>query len=122
MSFPRSLQQPRKNFRQLALRCLFLAHLMVFGLTITALAQTDKDPDHLGVYNQAIYDSAVYKFSNLRPLVPLKFDTTAKTAKVATLTSYGGYQLGETTLTREVWVTGFPEVQNACRAFKGDLR
>ena len=101
---------------------MFLAHLILLGLTITALAQTDKDHDHLDVYNQAIYDSAVYKFSNLRPLVPLKFDAPAKTAKVVTLTSYGGYQPGEVTLTREVWVTGFPEVQNACRVFKGDLR
>jgi hypothetical protein len=121
MSFPRSVLRPSKNFRQLALRCLALAHLVLFGLTITALAQTDKDHDPLGVYNQAIYDSAVYKFSNLRPLVPLKFDAPAKTAKVVTLTSYGGYQPGEVTLTREVWVTGFPEVQNACRVFKGDL-
>lgn len=116
MSSPLSLMRPCKNFCQLALRCLVL-----FGVAVTAHAQTDKDRDRLGVYNHAIYDSAVYKFSNLRPLLPLKFEGTAKTAKVVSLTPYVGYQPGETTLTREVWVTGFPEVQNICRTFKDDL-
>jgi hypothetical protein len=60
----------------------------------------------------------VYKFSNLRPLMPLKFDTTTNTASVVTLTDYP-YKLGDTTLPVYLWVTAVPEVQNICRGFPG---
>lgn len=74
----------------------------------------------LAAYNASIYDASVYKFSNLRPLNPLKFDPVTKSVSVVTLTNFD-YQLGETTLPVDVWVTAVPEVQNICRTFTGDL-
>jgi hypothetical protein len=102
-----------------AARIFCLAQLMVLCLTFSVFAQSDKDPGYLSVYNKAIYDSAVYEFSDLRPLLPLKFDPATKTATVATLTSYN-YQMGTTTLSRDVWVSGYPEVQNICKTYPKD--
>ena len=71
-------------------------------------------------YNAAIYDAAVYKSSNLRPLKPLTFDPTTRTATVVTLTGYP-YKPGPTTLPVYVWVTQVPEVQEICQKFSGNL-
>jgi hypothetical protein len=67
-------------------------------------------------YNETVRDSAVYRHENLRPLFPLKFDSLALTTTVATLTGYD-YQLGQQSLSRAVWVTAAPEVQQKCRKF-----
>ena len=80
------------------------------------------DPDQssiLAAYNAAIYDAAVYKFSNLRPLKPLEFDST-KAVSVVTLTN-SNYKLGKTKLSGDVWVTAVPEVRDVCRGFSNDL-
>lgn len=95
--------------------------LLSSGQSHYALAQQDlSDPDAILVpYNKAIYDSSVYKFSNLRPLFPLTFDVE-KRAKVVSLTDHQ-YAKGDTTLPVDIWVTAVPEVQTICRGFSGDL-
>lgn len=85
-----------------------------------ALQSATDESSILAAYNASIYDSAVYKFSNLRPLRPLKFDPVTKTVNVLTLTSFN-YKLGQTQLPVYVWVTGVPEVQEVCRGFSGNL-
>lgn len=89
----------------------------------TVNAQSDvPDQREITAYNAAINDAAVYKFSNLRPLYPLKFDPTTNTVTVVTLTDYP-YTIGTMTLPKDLylWVTQVPEVQNICRSFTGDL-
>jgi hypothetical protein len=71
-------------------------------------------------YNAAIYDAAVYKASNVRPLKPLTFDPTTRSATVVTLTGYP-YQPGTTTVPVYVWVTQVPEVQQSCQKFTRNL-
>ncbi|HVE59752.1 MAG TPA: hypothetical protein VNB22_23270 [Pyrinomonadaceae bacterium] len=88
--------------------------LLAVGYFNQASAQQTSE-SILAAYNAAIYDASVYKFSNLRPLFPVKFDGN-KTATVATLTSYN-YTKGETKLGVDVWVTVVPEVQTICRSF-----
>ena len=81
-------------------------------------------PDHSDLhaaYNAALLDSAVYRFSNLRPLKPLQFDPATKTVQVVQLTDFRGYTVGENALQREVWVTAVPEVQERCQGFSADL-
>lgn len=91
-----------------------------FGNSAFAFQSAADESSILAAYNAAIYDSSVYKFSNLRPLRPLKFDPATKSASVVTLTSFN-YKLGETRLPVYVWVTAVPEVQEICRGFTGDL-
>jgi hypothetical protein len=67
-------------------------------------------------YNSTVVDSAVYRHENLRPLFPLKFDSATLTTTVVTLTTYD-YPLGQQGLSRAVWVTAAPEVQQKCRKF-----
>jgi hypothetical protein len=95
--------------------------LVSLGYSNHALAQqSPPDPDtFLAPYNVAIYDSSVYKFSNLRPLLPLKFDAE-KRAKVVSLTAFP-YTTGDTKLPVDLWVTVVPEVQTICQGFSGDL-
>lgn len=95
--------------------------LLIFGHSRHVQAQQESsDPDAILVpYNKAIYDSSVYKFSNLRPLFPLTFDAEKK-AKVTALTDFP-YSKGDTTLPVDLWVTVVPEVQTICRGFSGDL-
>jgi len=91
-----------------------------YGNHAVAFQSAPDETSIMAAYNAAIYDSSVYKFSNLRPLRPLKFDPKTKSVSVVTLTSFS-YKLGETTLPVEVWVTAVPEVQEICRGFSGDL-
>jgi hypothetical protein len=91
-----------------------------YGNSAFAFQSAPDESSILAAYNAAIYDSSVYKFSNLRPLRPLKFDPVTKSVSVVTLTSFN-YKLGETTLPVYVWVTAVPEVQEICRGFSGDL-
>lgn len=67
-------------------------------------------------YNTAVKDAAVYKPENVRDLYPLPATDSGRAA-VVTLTDYA-YPEGRQTLTRAIWVTVVPEVQNKCKAFK----
>lgn len=72
-------------------------------------------------YEQSIFDSAVYQRWNVRPLRPLTPDANGEVL-VATLT-HRNYTVGETIQPEgDIWVTGVPEVQTICRAFKGDVQ
>ena len=108
-------------------------HLHSLAATIVVLALLSVQPvgvaqdksqtnqELMNVYKNAIYDAAVYKFSNVRPLKKLEFDPKTHTARVVTLTDYP-YTRGKTKpLGIDVWVTAVPEVQNACQSFKGDI-
>lgn len=99
---------------------LLLLLLTGHGNSAFAFQSAPDESSILAAYNAAIYDSSVYKFSNLRPLRPLKFDPITKSVSVVTLTSFN-YRLGETRLSIYVWVTAVPEVQEICRGFSGDL-
>jgi hypothetical protein len=97
---------------------------LILCIVISASAQGEKDQpaEHLKAYNESIYDSSVYRFSNLRPLKPLTFNNPTNSATVVTLTNYNGYILGkENTLGRDVWVTAVPEVKSLCQTFSGDV-
>ena len=98
---------------------LLLLLLLGFGKSTQAFQNDPDQSSILAAYNAAIYDAAVYKFSNLRPLKPLEFDAT-KTVSVVTLTN-SNYKLGKTELTGDVWVTAVPEVRDVCRGFSNDL-
>jgi hypothetical protein len=93
--------------------------LIGYGNSAVAFQSAPDEASLLAAYNASIYDSSVYKFSNLRPLKPLKFDAS-KLVSVVTLTSFD-YQLGQTTLPVYVWVTEVPEVHDTCQGFSGDL-
>lgn len=99
---------------------LLLLLLTGYGNSALAFQSTPDESSILAAYNAAIYDSSVYKFSNLRPLRPLKFDPATKSVSVVSLTDFS-YRLGKTTLLVDVWVTAVPEVQEICRGFSGDL-
>ena len=74
-----------------------------------------------GIYERAVFDSAVYQSKNLRPLRPLVPDANGEVI-VATATSLDG-KAGELLPVKGmgVWVTAVPEVQDICRTFKGDV-
>ena len=73
------------------------------------------------VYERAVIDSAVYQRWNVRPLHPLVADEHGQVL-VAMVTSKDG-KVGDTMTagTYGMWVTGVPEVQTICRAFRGDV-
>lgn len=77
--------------------------------------------DHGAAYNAALVDSAVYRFSNLRPLKPLKFDPATRTVRVVQLTNFRRYTAGDNKLGKSVWVTAVPEVRERCQGFSADL-
>lgn len=97
-----------------------LIMLIVVFANITLAQRGESQSDLINHFDTAIYDAAVYKESNLRPLNPLKFDPSTLTAKVVTLTaaqySKGSYQLPD-----DVWVTATPEVRNKCQGVAGNL-
>lgn len=95
--------------------------LLTGGDFASARQNAPDQPNLLAAYNAAIYDASVYRFSNLRPLRPLKFDPATRTAQVVTLTDFPGYRVGETKLPVYLWVTGVPEVRDRCRDFSGDV-
>jgi hypothetical protein len=100
--------------------------LLVLSLTgLVSFGQSKPKPSEkdsmVAAYNAAIYDAAVYKSSNLRPLKALTFDPTTRTATVVTFTAHP-YERGATTLPIYVWVTQVPEVQEICQKFSGDLQ
>jgi hypothetical protein len=101
--------------------------LLLLLIALTALAsigQSRIKPARkdilVAAYNAAIYDAAVYKSANVRPLKPLVFDPISKTTTVVTLTGYP-YKVGTTTVPVYVWVTQVPEVQEICQKFSGDV-
>lgn len=114
-----------KKFKHLFLAAVRLAIIFAIGsyavVVVPAQNQPQDDPELLAAYNAAIVDSAVFRFSNLRPLYPLTFDPVTNLATVVTITDWNGYQKGSMTLTREVWVTPDTEVQNLCKNFSGDI-
>jgi hypothetical protein len=71
-------------------------------------------------YKAAVLDSATYEPDKLHPLFPLRYDRSTRIATVVTLTNYY-YDEGPQTLSRDLWVTSVPEVQNKCRDFHHDL-
>jgi hypothetical protein len=112
----------RKSLPTIVLGFVLLL-LTAAGETSSVHAQ-QSSPDEAGImaaYNASIYDAAVYKFSNLRPLRPLKFDPATKTVQVVALNNYP-YDLGPSKpLPIYLWVTQVPEVQEICQTFSGDL-
>lgn len=98
---------------------LLLILLLGYGKSTLAFQSDPDQSSILAAYNAAIYDAAVYKSSNLRPLMPLEFDST-KAVSVVTLTN-SNYKLGKTKLSDDVWVTAVPEVRDVCRGFSDDL-
>jgi hypothetical protein len=96
--------------------------LLAFAGHWNSVSAQQPAPDQsaiLAAYNAAIYDASVYRFSNLRPLKPLKFDPATKTVSVVSLTDWK-YHVGPTKLPLYLWVTPVPEAQNICRGFSGD--
>ena len=111
------------NFRPGRSRLFLSSSLLLITVFagITPAQQREKSQSELiKRLDKVIYDAAVYKDSNLRPLNPLKFEPTTMTAKVVTLTGYE-YSKGSYTLTRDLWVTAVPEVKNKCQGVRGDL-
>jgi hypothetical protein len=101
----------------LRLRNLLYVTLVLLVFPASATVRDDQaGGDQWQRYNETVLDSAVYRHENLRPLYPLKFDSLALTTTVATLTTYD-YKLGQQPLSRAVWVTAVPEVQQKCRKF-----
>jgi hypothetical protein len=99
-----------------------LGLILFFYFTTLSFAQNAVDQAAmLKAYEAAIYDASVYKFSNLRPLKPLKFDEITKTAEVVTFTNWTGYKVGKMTLTRDIWVTAEPEVKEVCKTFSENV-
>ena len=94
-------------------------YLTLFLVVFPAAASVKDDHGSIDLwkrYNAAVLDSAIYRHENLRPLRPLKFNPETLTITVVTLTNYD-YPMGEQSLSRAVWVTAVPEVQEKCRKF-----
>jgi hypothetical protein len=105
---------------------LMLLPLMQQSASAQAAQRGADESDILTAYNNSIYDAAVYKFSNLRPLKPLVFDPVTHTATVVTLTDYP-YRVGTTTLPAAprpvyLWVTAVPEVKDICQGYTSELK
>ena len=110
----------RKKFRHLA--AVWLAIIFAIGChAVAAQTQYPDETELMAAYNAAIVDTAVFRFSNLRPLYPLTFDPATNLATVVTITNWGGYRKGPMTLDAEVWVTPDTEVKNLCKNFTGDI-
>ena len=112
----------RRNLKRSSIKILVLMVLLSLASFASSIqSQPTNDAALLAAYNAAIYDAAVYKSSNVRPLRPLKFDPVTKKTTVVTLTTFG-YTPGTTTVPIYVWVTQVPEVQQICRSFTGDVQ
>ena len=90
--------------------------LIVLVFPASAAVWDDPSNDLWKRYNATVADSAVYRHENLRRLHPLKFEPQTFTTTVVTLTNYA-YPAGVQTLSRAVWVTAVPEVQEKCSKF-----
>jgi hypothetical protein len=93
-----------------------LGLLLLLVLTTAALNNALSTDDLWSLYDKSVVDSAVYRHDSLRQLYPLKFDAPTMTTTVVTLTGYD-YPLGQQALSRDVWVTAVPEVQQKCQKF-----
>lgn len=123
MRIPPAVEPSRALLRRPA-PALVLAALLLAAYGGGPASARQNAPDQAGLqaaYNAAIYDSSVYKFSNLRPLRPVEFDAATGTAKVVTVTDWPGYTRGRFKLEPDVWVTPDGEVQGRCRGFAGDV-
>ncbi|HEY6968919.1 MAG TPA: hypothetical protein VJA94_06935 [Candidatus Angelobacter sp.] len=98
------------------LRRFLLWSLIVLVFPASAAVWDDPSSELWKRYNVTVADSAVYRHENLRRLHPLKFDPQTFTTTVVTLTNYA-YPAGVQTLSRAVWVTAVPEVQEKCTKF-----
>jgi hypothetical protein len=99
-----------------------LSLLLLLVLSSAALKETTsrESLEDLWVrYNAAVVDSATYRHENLRHLFPLRFDPATMNTPVVTLTGYD-YPLGPQTLSRYIWVTEVPEVQQKCQKFASE--
>jgi hypothetical protein len=102
------------RYRSLLIRLSLLSLLVLLSAGLT---QSVESMDELWKrYDMVVVDSAVYRHDNLRRLFPLKFDESTMTTTVVTLTNYP-YPRGQQSLSRYVWVTAVPEVQQKCRKF-----
>ena len=110
--------RPRRE--RLFLNSSLVLLIIVFANFAPAQQIDDSQSQLIKRFNEAIYDAAVYKESNLRSLHPLKFDSSTLTAKVVTLTA-AQYSKGSHQLPNDVWVTAVPEVKNKCQGVGGDL-
>ena len=90
--------------------------LIVLVFPASAAVWDDPSNELWKHYNATVTDSAVYRHENLRRLHPLKFDPQTFTTTVVTLTN-DAYPAGVQTLSRAVWVTAVPEVQEKCSKF-----
>src|SRR5258708_24552714 len=89
--------------------------------TSAAAPVTPEQQSRWNRYQQALFDSAVYQQWNLRPLRPLTPDGHGEVL-VATLT-HENYPVGQPIdHNGYIWVTGVPEVQDICRAFRADVQ
>jgi hypothetical protein len=101
-----------------------LAALMPDPLFAQPYHRRHKDPVERALqdaYEKAIYDSAVYRCSNLRPLCPLEPDSRGEVL-LATLTNVDG-TVGSLIVAPSdgIWVAGAPELHDRCREFTGDV-
>ena len=109
---PKMGPRPKLQWKQLVCVAVFL---VVFPAA-ASVRDDQAGIDLWKTYNASVVDSAVYRHENLRQLRPLKFDPKTLITTVATLTGYD-YPMGQQSLSRAVWVTGVPEVQEKCRKF-----
>ena len=100
----------------LRLRQFLSFSLFLLLFPASAAVWDDSSADVWKRYNFAVSDSAIYRHENLRRLHPLKFDPQTLTTTVVTLTNYD-YPSGVQSLSRAVWVTAVPEVQEKCSKF-----
>jgi hypothetical protein len=86
--------------------------LLLFAACATNAPRTDP-------WRAAVDDSGVYQSSRVEPLRPLIADDTGSVV-VATFRATP-LPAGTMTIPGDTWVTGVPEVQSRCRAFRGDV-
>ena len=100
------------------------AMVALVSACVTAPMSTSPAPVESPAALQARFDSvigvaAVYRPEHVLPLRPAIADARGR-LRVATYTSWAGYQPGETTLARDVWVTVVPELRDSCLTFPDD--
>jgi len=111
----------RSRVVSIAARLVLLLLLVLSSAALKDTPSGESLQDLWARYDATVVDSAVYRHGNLRPLFPLKYDPATMTATVVTLTGYD-YPLGQQTLSRYIWVTAVPEVQQKCQKFSsGEL-
>lgn len=98
---------------------LFALVLLAACATTNTATNTTTTPIE-GVYDASIYQAAVFRPENLRPLKPVVPDASGEVL-VTTAKGPGQWTLGQLTLRGQVWVSLVPEVKDKCRGYSGDL-